>query len=586
MGNWINRISEQIRAAKGEFPVDFLLEGANLVNVLSGEIYPTQVAIFKDRVVGFGAYEARERINVQDKFICPGFIDGHLHLESTLLTPWEFVRAVTPLGTSSVVLDPHEITNVLGVEGLKYLHEVSRNLPLSFYFTLPSCVPTTPLETSGATLEAEELKKFMKEPWVLGLGEMMNFPGVIAADPEILKKLEITGNKCKDGHAPLLRGKNLFAYLATGIASDHECTQLEEALEKMRSGMYIMIREGSTSKNLIDLLPLVTPKNNRRCMIVSDDKSPVDLVNSGHLNNALKKIVAKGCDPVLAIQMVTINPAEYFGLRQMGAVAPGYLADLVVLDDLRDFQVHLVFHRGRKVAQCGSLDTHVVEELKIQKNKSLLLRSVVRNSVHLKPLNKSHLEIPAQSGKKARIIQIIPNQIKTKCLIKKIKVVEEKAVSDPSRDILKLVVVERHKGTGRVGLGFVKGMGLKDGALASSVAHDSHNIIAVGVEDEDLLLAIREIGKLQGGWIISNRGKVIETLPLPIAGLLSAWSLKKTVKALTALNQRAFELGCTLDEPFSTLSFLALPVIPELKLTDLGLVDVSLFQHVSLFVGD
>lgn len=579
----VKSMTELIQAARGQIPVDFLIEGGNLVNVLSGEIYPARVAVYRDRVVGFGDYEARQRIDLKGRFICPGLIDGHLHLESTLLSPAELAKAVVPLGTSLVVLDPHEIANVLGVDGLRYLRASSLNLPLSFYFMLPSCVPATSLETSGARLEAEDLEPFFDQPWVLGLGEVMNFPGVLSQDEGLLKKMLMTKNKRQDGHAPLLRGRDLYAYVSAGLASDHECSNRQEAEEKLRAGMYIMIREGSAARNLKDLLPMVTKENSRRCLLVSDDKSPTDLVGEGHLNSILKKAIAEGLDPVTALQMVTINPAEYFGLPRVGAVAPGYLANLVVMDDLKEFKAHLVFKSGQKVAEKGVLCPEWEEQVKLSKEKAALFPQV-SHSVHLKPLARNELEIPSSSAVRARIIQIIPNQIITKALIEEVTIKGEKVVSDPSQDILKLVVVERHIASGRLGLGLVKGMGLREGALASSVAHDSHNIIAVGVEDEDMLAAIGEVERLQGGWVISRGGKVAESLPLPMAGLMSNLPLPEVVEKIDLLHHLAQELGCRLREPFFSLSFLALPVIPELKLTDLGLVDVNSFQLRPLLV--
>ena len=570
-----------IKAAKGEYPVDLLLEGGNLINVLSGEIYQADVAIFQNRVVGFGQYEAKKHFKIDGKFICPGFIDAHFHLESTLLTPQEFACAVAPMGTSSVILDPHEIANVFGMMGIEYLYLYSKNLPLTFYFTLPSCVPATHLETSGAILEAEDLKKLIRKPWIVGLGELMNFPGLISADPQLLKKIQMSIGKCKDGHAPLLMGKNLYAYLAAGIESDHECTRLDEAQEKLRAGMHIMLREGSTAKNVTDLLPLVTPTNSQRCMLVSDDKSPSDLLHKGHLNTLLKKVVAQGLDPIIALQMVTINPATYFGLRQIGAIAPGFIANIAILDDLKSFNAHMVFHQGKLVAQGGQMKDNVLRNRKSKRNQ---LAKKIRHSIQIKPLDLVHLQIPLASPKKARVIQIIPNQIITHNVLVEIEPKEGKAISDPAKDILKLIVVERHQKSGRIGLGLVKGMGLKAGAMASSVAHDSHNIIAVGVGDEDILLAVKEVEKLQGGWVVYKNGQLISALPLPIAGLLSEWSIEKTAATVDLLNQKAASLGCKISEPFLKLSFLALPVIPELKLTDKGLIDVNSFQHVPLFM--
>ncbi|MBI4711824.1 MAG: adenine deaminase [Planctomycetes bacterium] len=580
-----------ISLARGEQPADLLLKNARLVNVLSGEIYPADVAVANGLVIGFGNYRARKSINLRGLYLAPGFIDGHIHIESSLLTPTEFAKAVLPNGTTAVVCDPHEIANVSGVSGIKYFLDANNHCPLSIFTMLPSCVPATHLETSGAELTARTLAKLRHHKSVLGLAEMMNYPGVLSRDKEVLKKLQLfarpqsvpylCGDRI-DGHAPLLTGKDLAAYIGAGIKSDHESTNLNEAREKLRAGMFIMVREGTAAKNMAALMPLLKSVNGRpacrslgagrRCIFVSDDRHPTDLLNHGHLDHTLRKAVRLGLNPVTAIRMVTLNPAEYFGLTRLGAIAPGYQADLVAFDNLKTFNVRKVFKNGRLVAQDGGNLAEYRQPIPRQ----------LRSAIKIPQLSQNNLSIRVRSGT-LKVIELIPNQIITRQLLETPLVRQGYAVADVKRDILKLVVVERHKASGKTGLGFVKGFGLKNGAIASSVAHDSHNIIAVGADDADILTAVRHIKQLGGGYAVTRAGKIIASLALPIGGLMSDRPLREIALKVGLLNKATQQLGCRVKDPFMALSFLALPVIPELKLTDKGLVDVKQFKIVPLF---
>ena len=561
-------IEKLIMVAKGEASADLILANARVVNTLSGEIEEGNVAIYGERIAGIGDYQlGGEVIDLAGKYLSPGLIDGHIHPESSMLHIARYAEVVVPHGVSAIVTDLHEITNVKGLEGAKYMLDSAKHIPLDLYFMVPSCVPATPLETSGARLTAEDIASALSWENTIGLGEVMNFPGVLAADGEVLAKIAASQGKVVDGHAPGLKGKFLNAYIACGIISDHESTSLEEAREKLRRGMYVMIREGSSEKNLEELLPLVTDKTYKRCLFVVDDRSCADLLRDGDIDAVVRKAIKLGLDPVRAIQLATINTADYFKLPGRGAIAPGYIANLVVTGDLTKYQAEMVFYRGKLVARDGKpLFSPVLRE-----DKSMT------HTMGAKPFDIEALKIPEEK-RNYPIIEIVPNQIITKKLAERSKVAGGFVVPDPERDILKLVVVERHKVTGNIGLGLVKGVGLKRGALASSIAHDSHNIIAVGVEDNDIFIAVKEIERLEGGLVIAADGKILAALPLPIAGLLSEEPLETVVNKLEKLEKTAADLGAKLASPFATLSFLALPVIPELRLTDLGLVDVVEFK--------
>lgn len=571
-----DQISRFLSVALGKAPGDILLEGVKLVEVFSGRIIPTRVLIYRDRIAGVGpSYQhARKIIRCRGTYLLPGLIDGHIHIESSLLGLPEFARLAVRSGTTAVVADPHEIANVLGIPGVDYMIRASRGLPLDVFFTAPSCVPATTMETAGAVLGPREVRRLLKEDRVVGLAEMMNFPGVLFRVPDVLEKIEAAraAGKVVDGHSPGLSGPGLSTYAAAGVQSDHECTTMEEARERLEAGMMVMMREGSAAKNLKDLIRLVNAGNAHRFMLVSDDRDCEDLREDGHVNSILRRAVQFGLDPVTAVRMATINPATYFNLKGRGAVAPGYRADLVLMKNLRTFAVERVFKDGRLVMQQGRV------MVKIPRRRD----SSVKGSVRIGRITPRHFRI-SSDGKKARVIEIVPDQIITRSRLLTPKIEGGEVVSDPDRDILKLGVVERHGKNGKIGLGLVKGLGLKKGVLASTVAHDSHNLILAGVDDRDLAFAAMEMRKMGGGYLVVADKKVRAALPLPIAGLMSDARAEDIIQGLKRLNQAASGLGCRLSRPFSTLSFLALPVIPELKLTDNGLVDVKTFQVVSLF---
>jgi len=572
----IEVIKSLIDTALKKIPADLVLKEAQILDVFSGKMERKDIAIKDGYIAALGeGFKATETINIKGAYLLPGYIDAHIHLESTLITPIEFCKAVLPRGTTCVISDPHEIANVMGVEGIRYLLRITEELPIDFFFTAPSCVPATSLETSGAKLGLKELDQLLQEERIVGLGEMMNYPGVISKDEEVLKKIILALEKGKrvDGHAPGLQGEELCAYVSCGISSDHECVHLKEAEEKLKRGMYIMIREGSTAKNMSALIPLVRAYGISRFMLVCDDRHPQDLADEGHIDFLLKKAVSLGIAPNLAVRMVTFNPAFYFNLRRKGAVAPGYEADLVVVDDLREFFPRWVIKKGKVVAHEGKLIIDLPSSLSEPPPYTLNIK-----------LPKNPFVIKAKAGK-VRIIKIIPSQIVTEVEIERPKVENENIVSDTQRDLLKIAVVERHHGTGNVGLGLVRGFGLKSGAIASSVAHDSHNIVVVGCNDKDMLAAIKAIEQMKGGLVVVENEKILASLSLPLGGLISLDPLASVIQKLKNLNKKVKELGTNLDSPFMTLSFLALPVIPKLKITDLGLVDVETFSIVDLFIN-
>jgi adenine deaminase len=566
-------LKEKIRIASGDGMVDLLIKNGRLVNVFTGEIEKKDVAIYGGIIMGFGDYEARKTIDVKGDFLCPGLIDGHVHIESSMVTIPEFARAVLPHGTTSVVTDPHEIANVLGQRGIRFMAESAKGIPLNVFIMIPSCVPATHMETSGAKLKALDLKPLLKEPWAIGLAEMMNFPGVIFRDPEVLKKIEMAKGKRMDGHAPMLSGKGLYAYLMGGMRSDHECTTPQEAKEKLKNGMWIMIREGTTARNLRSLIPLVNSKNSRRFLFVTDDRHPKELLEEGHIDSMVRQAVRWGLDPILAIQMATLNTAEYFRLDDLGAIAPGYRADIISFDHLGRFQIKKVFKDGKLVADTGKILSSPIRKRESPK---------VKESVRIKPLQKGAFLLRSNQPL-TKVIQLIPDQIVTKKVMKKILLKEGVAYPDIKEDILKISVVERHKATGNIGIGFVQGFGLKMGAIGSSVAHDSHNLVIVGTNDQDMLKAVEIIQTMGGGLTVVMNGKALASLPLPIAGLMSEASVAKANLQLEVLHRAVKKLGCKIPDPFMTLSFLSLPVIPELKITDKGLVDVNQFKFVPLF---
>lgn len=568
----LEKLDKLIRTARGEIPADLVLKNGRVINVFSCEIQEVDVAVCEDRIVGLGSYQGRETIDCRNRFICPGFIDGHFHIESSLLTPANLAPVLLSHGTTTLIADPHEIANVLGLSGIEFMLDNSQGLWLEIFLMASSCVPATHLETSGAVLTENDLSVLRENPRILGLAELMNFPGVLFRDPEVLKKIISFQGKIIDGHAPLLSGKDLCAYITAGIRSDHETTKLSEAREKIARGMTLMIREGTQAKNLQDLLPIVTSCNARRCLLVTDDRHPEDLKEEGHLDFVLRQAIGLGLNPILAIQMATLNAAEYFGLRHLGAIAPGYQADLVILKSLAAMEVEAVYKKGELVARDG----------RFLKDPPLVPRSPEIQGMQIKPLSPDRFQIPGQGGW-ANVIELIPDQILTRKIRVQIKGEMGFLTLDPTEDIVIIACVERHQGTGNVGLGLVKGFGLSRGALASSVAHDSHNIVVIGREPAEMLLAVKSVEAMKGGLVVVVEGKVEGRLPLPIAGLMSDQSLETVIFQKNSLLQAVPLTGCTLKNPFMALSFLALPVIPELKVTDQGLVDVNQFEIIPLF---
>jgi adenine deaminase len=566
-------LADVIRVARGEEPCDLVIKGGEVINVLSGEIHRADVAVFDGAVVGLGKYEGHEEADASGKYLAPGFIDGHVHIESSMVEVREFARAVVPLGTTSVVVDPHEIANVFGLEGIQYMLRSSKFNPLNVFLMLPSCVPATHFETSGSSLKGFDLYPFLNEKWVLGIGEVMNYPGVLRQDQDILDKITMAQEKRVDGHAPGLSGRDLCAYVAAGIGSDHEGTTVEEVKEKLSLGMHIMIREGSLTKNLRDLIPAVTRYNLNRCFFVTDDRHPKDILDEGHIDFMVRTAIEMGIDPVSAVRLATINCAEYFKLDKLGAIAPGYIADILVIDSLEKPRVETVYKRGVLAARDGELLDLEVEPPKVP----------LRGSINIKILDLDDFRIPAK-GKQVRVIQLHPKDIKTTEVVADARIEDGAAVSDPENDIIKLVVIERHHASDKLGRGFVRGFGMKRGAIASSVSHDSHNIVVAGVNDRDMLEAVIQICRMNGGLAVVEGGKVLASVPLPVAGLMSEEPMTKVRDQVEELDKAARSLGITIDEPFMAISFVTLAVVPDLKLTDLGLFDVNTFKFVNLFV--
>lgn len=572
----LDSIEHRLAVARGDGPADLLIRNARVLNVLSGEIHEADVAVADGVYVGFSGREAATVIDASGRYLCPGFIDGHIHIESTLLAPPAFARAVAPHGTCAVVSDPHEIANVLGLAGIEYMLACSRDLPVTCYFMMPSCVPATDMATSGATLGAIDVAAMLARypDRILGLGEVMNYPAVVAGDREMLRKLLAARGRVVDGHAPGLGGRALDAYVTAGPASDHECTEPDEAREKLRRGLHIMIRQGSTERNLEALIGLVTAENAGQFSLVSDDRDLVDLRRDGHLNALVRQAIGLGVPPLRAVAMASLNPARYFGLRRRGAVAPGFRADGMLLDDLESVTISEVLLAGRRLADWEFADRSCL--------------APPRDMRVGAALTEARLAVPAATSR-IRVIGIVPGQIVTKSLIMEASIRDGLAVADPSRDLAKLAVVERHKATGNVALGFVRGLMLKSGAIAGTVAHDAHNLIVAGANDADMVLAARTLMAIGGGFAAVRDGRVLAQVRLAVAGLMSDAPLDVVAGELGRLSAAYRELaelpaGGTEAHPFMTMSFLSLEVIPSLKLTDKGLFDVEAFAPVPLFV--
>ncbi|SEW18330.1 Adenine deaminase [Ruminococcaceae bacterium KH2T8] len=561
-------LKKLIAAARGDIRADLVLKNARVVNVFTKEIEEGDVAISDGYIAGIGQYQGDKEIDLQGKIVCPGFIDGHIHIESSMISPVEFAKAVVPHGTTAVITDPHEIANVAGTDGISFMIDSSRDLPVDIFFMLPSCVPATPLDESGAILNADALAPFYKEERVLGLAELMNSFGTVNGDDDIIAKIRgaMDNGKTIDGHAPFLLGNKLNAYVAAGVKSDHECSTAEEAIEKLKRGQWIMIRQGTAARNLNALLPLFEDKYCDRCLLVTDDKHPGELISQGHIDHIVREAIKAGKDPLNAIKMASFNAATYFGLKDRGAVAPGYRADLIVVSDLKDLKVEKVFKSGVLTAEDGELRAEI-KDADIDKARY----DRVFHSFNLKEVTPEDLVIK-ETGTKKRLIKVVPGEILTDEVI----VDSSSPEAEPDKDICKIAVIERHHDTGHIGLGFITGYGLQKGAIASSVAHDSHNLIVVGTNDEDMALAANAVRDNEGGLAVVCDGKVMSTLALPLGGLMCEKDAAYVEGILDEMKKQARELGVAEGiDPFMTLAFTALPVIPKLRIITKGVVDVN-----------
>jgi adenine deaminase len=562
-------LSRRLAVARGDEPADLVIRGGRVLSVFTREWLETDVAIADGWIAGLGDYEGRETVDAAGRWVVPGFIDAHMHLESTKLLPDEFARLVLPLGTTAVVFDPHELANVLGTDGVHWLLDACAELPLDFYFMASSCVPASPFESPRRPLTPGDLESLLRRRRVLGLAEMMNFPGVIHGEESELAKIALAGSAHIDGHAPGVGGKELNAYVAAGIRSDHEALTVDEGRERLRAGMWLLIREASMARNLRALLPLVQEFGTSRIAFCTDDRDPEDIAANGHINEMVRVAVEEGIAPEDALVLASYNPAQWHRLWHLGAVAPGYQADLLVLPDLERFDPELVLKSGRRVEE---IPRPVVPEW-------------VKNSVRIGLIGAGDFRIPWEGGSKARVIGLVEDQVVTEHLLVEPTVVGGEVVADPGRDLVKIAVVERHLGTGRIGRGLVGGSGLQGGALASSVSHDAHNIVVLGVDDPDMAHAVRRLAEIGGGIVAVDGGTVTAELPLEVAGLLADAPLAEVIERSLACNDAARALGWSGATPFLTLAFLGLSVIPSLKLTDKGLVDVDRFELVPLNAG-
>lgn len=562
-----------LAAARGDEPADLVFRGGHVVNVFSGEIEETEVAVTGETIVGVGdGYVGRTTIELDGAYLLPGLIDGHLHIESSMVTPYEFARAVVPRGTTTVVSDPHEIANVHGLDGIRYMLDASEGIPLTVYVMASSCVPATAMGTAGATLDVDALASLLGHPRVLGLAEVMNFPGVIHGDPEVAAKIEAFQGRPIDGHAPGVCGKAVNAYRLGGPASDHESTTAEEAREKLRRGFFLLLREATNARNLLDLLPALDPPSLRRAGLCTDDRQPADLLDVGGIDQMVRMVIESGVDPVEAIRMATLNTSEYFGLKDRGAIGPGYRADLVVAADLSRLEAAAVYVGGREVARGGRMSD---EPNRIEVTPPSPSMHVGWSAVNLGIASRTGL---------ARVIEAIPNQIVTGHLQVEPTCRDGQVVADPSRDLLKIAVLERHTGSGRSAVGLVKGIGLREGAIAGTVAHDHHNLIAIGADDASMIAAARRVAECGGGLAVARNGVSTAHLPLPIGGLMSDRRIEDVRSDFDRVLERTRELGSPLHDPFMAMSFLGLEVIPSLKITDLGYIDVDRFEPVSFWV--
>ncbi len=567
-------LEKRIRIAKGEIKASLVLKNCQILNVFTEEIIKADIAIEDGIIAAIGEYDGIEEVDINNNFVSPGLIDSHIHLESTMATPFELSKISVPRGTTTVICDPHEIANVCGLDGINYILKASENAPMNVFVMLPSCVPATPFENSGAVLGVEELKKLIDNEQVLGLGELMDYVGVINADKNILDKIKIAENKNKDGHCPNVSGKELNAYIAAGITTDHECSTEKEMLERLRLGMYVQIREGSAAKNLAALIKSVTRQNLSRIVFCTDDRHPEEIFEYGHIDNNVRTAIKHGIEPLMAIKMATINAAQCYGLKNIGAVAPNYKADILIIDNLENFKIKEVYKDGKKVSE-GS--TPLFE------NKNPYTDEKVLNTVRFGKIEEKDIQIK-MSSKLAYTIEILPHNLVTKKSLCNAEIENGYFKFTENSDILKIAVIERHKNTGNIGIALIKGFGLKNGAIASTIAHDSHNLIVVGDNDRDILLAIEQL-RNTGGITVCINGEVKETLPLPIGGIISDKPIEYIKQKLDSMKEIAYQNGVSKEtDPFMTLSFMALPVIPSLKITDKGLFDVDNFEFVDLCI--
>ena len=561
----LNKKLHVIDVAAGRAPADLVLKNATYVNVFSNELCHGDIAVAEGLIVGMGEYHGKVEVDVSGKLVLPGFIDEHIHLESSLVSPTEFAKAVLPHGTTTVITDPHEIANVMGTDGIEYMLQATEDLPVDVRFMLPSCVPATPLDESGANLDYRAIDSFYDHPRVQGLAEMMNYVGVVNGDGQVVEKIVASQahHKKIDGHAPGLSGKDLNAYIAAGVYSDHECSDMEDAMNKLRLGQYIMIREGTAARNLEALMPLLTSQYVDRCMFCTDDKHPNDLLEKGHIDYIVKKAISLGADPIVAVKAACHNAARYFLLNNRGAIAPGYLGDFVIIDDFQHFEIEMVYKRGVLMYD-GQLRDFPAPEI----DPYLVKRA--HDTFHVAHLTAEDFS----DGRPHAVIGMIPGEIVTQDA-------GYADHADPEQDILKIAVIERHKNTHHIGLGYIKGYGLKRGAVATSISHDSHNIIVVGATDEDMAAAANRIVENRGGITVMENGQVLGEVTLSIAGIMSDDSLVMVNSALEDAKDEAFDLGVSRGiDPFMTLSFMALPVIPSLRITTRGVFDVSSQRYI------
>lgn len=574
----MNYIKNMIDIAAGRKKSELVLKNCRIVNVFSHEVIEGDLAIDSGKIIGIGNYEGNSELDLKGKYVAPGLIDSHVHIESGMVSPKEFSKAIVPRGTTTIIADPHEIANVCGLKGIEYILNETENIPLNVFVMLPACVPATSFENSGAVLEADKLKEFINHPRVLGLGELMNYPAVINSEKNVLQKMELMNkhDKIIDGHGPEISGSELNAYVIGGVKTEHECSTVNEMIERIRAGMYISIRQGSAARDLEVLIKGVTSENMKRCILCTDDRHPEDILNEGHIDNSVRIAIKSGIDPISAIKMATLNAAECYGLNKLGAIAPGYNADLIVIDNLDEFNILKVFKDGKIVSENNKPLFHFELSDNID----------VVDTVNIKNINKEDLNIKMNSNI-ANVINIMPHSLLTKRVERNILIDDNGLFKfDKSSDILKIAVVERHNATGNIGLGLVENFGLKNGAIASTVAHDSHNIVVIGDNDEDILTAIKEVNKINGGITICSKGKVVETLELPIAGLMSNLSIQEVsdkLEKMLKISYEELEVNKYI-QPFMTLAFLALPVIPEIKITDKGLFDVTKFEFIDINV--